>query len=123
MSWREDQYRRLAYIALREFPEIVVGTETIEGKLRIFIVDNSFIDVWLSEKRRGVCAYHWERRTINGTIYRHNNLPDRKARNLETFPKHFHSGNEENILESHISDAPEQAIREFLAFARKIMKC
>ena len=52
MSQREDLYRHLAYIALREFPDVVVGTEIVEGKLRVFIVDKSFIDVWFSEKEK-----------------------------------------------------------------------
>lgn len=82
MSQLDDPYRRLAFIALREFPHIVVGTEIVEGKLRIFITDDSFIDVWFSEKREGVYAYHWERRMVDGTIYRHDNLPDREARKL-----------------------------------------
>jgi len=120
LSRREDLYRHLAYIALREFPDIVVGTEIAEGKLRVFIADKSFIDVWFSEKRKGVYAYHWEKRMVNGTIYRHNNLPDREARNLDTFPKHFHDGAEENVRESRISDDPEQAIRQFLTFVRKV---
>lgn len=121
MSQHEDRYRRLAYIALREFPDVVIGTEIVEGKLRIFMGNEGFIDVWFSEKRKGVYAYHWERRMVNGTIYRHNNLPDREARDLDTFPKHFHEGAEENIRESHISDDPDQAIRQFLAFVRKFL--
>jgi len=113
-------YRRLAYIALREFPDVVVGTEIIEGKLRIFIADKSFVDIWFSEKRKGVYAYHWERRMIDGTIYRHNNLPDREARNLDTFPKHFHDETEENIRESHINDDPEQAIRQLVSVSVRL---
>ncbi len=120
MSQLDDLYRRLAFIALREFPDVVVGTEIVEGKLRIFIADDSFIDIWFSEKRKGVYAYHWERRMVDGTIYRHDNLPDREARKLETFPKHFHEGSEENIRESRISDDPEQAIRQFLTFVREV---
>lgn len=120
MSQLDDLYRRLAFIALREFPDVVVGTEIVEGKLRIFIADVNFIDIWFSEKRKGVYAYHWERRMVDGTIYRHDNLPDREARKLETFPKHFHEGSEENIRESRISDDPEQAIRQFLTFVREV---
>jgi hypothetical protein len=120
LSQLDDLYRRLAFIALREFPDVVVGTEIVEGKLRIFIADDSFIDIWFSEKRKGVYAYHWERRMVDGTIYRHDNLPDREARKLETFPKHFHEGSEENIRESRISDDPEQAIRQFLTFVREV---
>jgi len=122
LSQLDDPYRRLAFIALREFPDVVVGTETVDGKLRIFITDDSFIDIWFSEKRKGIYAYHWERRMVDGTIYRHDNLPDRGARNLETFPKHFHEGSEENIRESSISDDPEQAVRQFLTFVRESLR-
>ena len=34
------------------------------------------------------------------------------------FPKHFHDGSEDNVGESHISDSPDQALREFLHFVR-----
>ena len=115
-------YSRLAQIATTDFFEIVEGTKTIEGKLRILIKDGSFMDVWLSEKKRGVYAYHWERRAIDGTIYRHNNLPDKEARKLKTFPKHFHEKSEEIIKESHISDNPEKALSSFLIFVRELIK-
>lgn len=54
MTSREDVYELLENIVLSEFPEIVIGTETVEGKLRLFISDGSFMDVWLSEKKVGV---------------------------------------------------------------------
>ena len=34
-------------------------------------------------------------------------------------PKHFHNGSEDNAAESHISDTPQDAMREFLAFVRQ----
>lgn len=57
---------------------------------------------------------------VDDTVYRHDNLPDKEARNLSTFPKHFHEGSEENIRESRISDDPERAIRQFLTFVREV---
>ena len=39
-------------------------------------------------------------------------------RYVATFPKHFHDGSESNVVESHISDDPKEAIREFLTFVR-----
>ncbi|RLB28335.1 MAG: hypothetical protein DRG87_09550 [Deltaproteobacteria bacterium] len=122
MTSRDLQYSRLAQIAITDFSEIVEGTKIIEGKLRILIKDGSFIDIWLSEKKRGVYAYHWERRAIDGTIYRHNNLPDKEARKLKTFPKHFHEKSEEIVKESYISDIPEEAFSSFLIFARELLK-
>jgi len=40
-----ERLRELAEIAEREFPDIVEFTE-VTHKLRIFIVDGSFVDVW-----------------------------------------------------------------------------
>jgi len=118
LSSRDKTYQSLAYIAVSEFSDIVQGARVVEGKLRILISDGSYIDVWLSEKRPGIYAYHWERRSVDGTIYRHNNLPDREARKLKTSPKHFHNEKEQRVEESYISDSPEEALRSFLNFAR-----
>jgi len=122
LNSREELYQHLAHIAISEFPDIVQGTIIIEGKLRIIISDGSFIDIWLSEKKKGVYAYHWERRNVNGTIYRHNNIPDKKARKLETFPKHFHNEKEQKVEESYISNIPEEALKYLLKFARSKLR-
>lgn len=49
MSSRDDLYGPIENAVLREFPDVVVGTEPVEGKLRLFVKDGSFIDVWLSQ--------------------------------------------------------------------------
>lgn len=112
-----EKLKKLAEIAEREFPDIVEFTE-ITHKLRIFIVDGSFVDVWLSE-RLNRYAYRWERRHIDGKIFRHDNIPHAK---WKSFPKHFHNGCEENVVESNISDEPEEAIREILMFIKKYFR-
>ncbi len=42
-------------------------------KLRLEIVDGSIVDIYLSITGR--YSYHWERRLVDGSIYRHNNAP------------------------------------------------
>lgn len=109
-------------IALSEFLDIVEETELIYSpagrvrKLRIHVLDGSFVDVWFSSK--GDYAFHWERRPINGTLYRHDNAPHRRWRGIRTFPKHFHNGTEDNVQDSDISSRPDEALRDFLAFVR-----
>ncbi len=115
-------YGRLSEVALREYHNIVRETKIIENKLRIFLVDGSYIDVWVSAKRPGVYAFHWERRAIDGTVYRYNNIPDKRARHLPTFPKHFHEGSEENIVGRDFGDDPEEILRNFLDYARSLMR-
>jgi hypothetical protein len=110
---------RLSEIAETEFSDIVaVAYSPDTNRLRIILTDGSFIDVWCSLKLANRYSYHWERRALDGAIYRHDNTPDRKWRNVQTFPKHFHDGSEENVIESYISDVPERALREFLIFVR-----
>jgi len=55
LSSRDETYRDLAYIATSEFSDIVQGTRVVEGKLRIFISNGSYINVWQFEKRYIKC--------------------------------------------------------------------
>jgi hypothetical protein len=122
MPPRDKIYSQLAQVALGDFGDIVEGTKNIEGKLRILLRDESFVDIWLSAKKEGVYAYHWERKNVDGRIFRYNNLPDREAKSLQTYPKHFHDGTERNVLESNLSDNPEEALRIVLESARRIIQ-
>jgi len=114
-------FQKLSYIAEVEFSDIVETVEESEDKLRIYLIDGSFIDVWFSIKIIGRYAYHWERTHIDGKIYRHDNIPHKKWEFVKTFPKHFHCGSEKEVIESSISDNSEEAIRDILIFGRKIL--
>lgn len=114
-------FQKLSYISEVEFSDIVETVEESEDKLRIYLIDGSFIDVWFSIKISGRYAYHWERTHIDGKIYRHDNIPHKKWEFVKTFPKHFHCGSEKEVTESSISDNSEDAIREILTFGRKIL--
>lgn len=114
-------YDELARLALAEFPDVIVRAEplgrraAVPLKLRLTVRDGTLIDVWLSPDLARY-SYHWEQRARRGLIYRHDNAPDHP--DVATFPKHFHNGSETALEESHISDAPPLALREFLAFVR-----
>ncbi|MBX3001362.1 MAG: hypothetical protein KF893_22765 [Caldilineaceae bacterium] len=106
-------------LAVVEFADIVAYTSIRHvNELRIVLTDHSFLDVWFSLTIRDRYSYHWERRLIDGTIYRHDNAPDQNWQHVSTWPKHFHDGSQENTTESYISDDPATALREFLTFAR-----
>lgn len=110
---------RLREIAEVEFVDIVVEAFVPDiNELRVILTDGSFVDVWFSLKLPGRYSYHWERRAIDGKIYRHDNAPHKRWQSVATFPRHFHNGSETDISESHIREAPEEALREFLAFVR-----
>jgi hypothetical protein len=110
---------RLREIAQMEFVDIVVEAIIPDiNELRIILTDGSFVDVWFSLKLQGRYSFHWERRALDGKIYRHDNSPHRRWESVATFPRHFHDGSETNVSESQISEIPEDALREFLAFVR-----
>lgn len=107
----------LGRLAEMEFLDIVRSTAVFESKLRVTLIDGSYIDFWWSEEISGRFAYHWERTQIDGTIYRHDNIPHLRWRTVSSFPKHFHAGTQQAVTESDMSEYPEQGLRQFLRFA------
>jgi hypothetical protein len=89
----------------------------MRDKLRVVLMDSSYIDFWWSTQIAGRYAHHWERRHVDGTMYRHDNMPHPQWQRVASFPKHFHVEGQPHVVESTIADDPEQAVRQFLAFA------
>ncbi len=83
----DEMLEKLRELAISLYPEIVVGAEIVYGKLRIYLVDGSFIDIWISRRLPNRYAIHWERRHIDGTIYRWDNTPHEAHRHISTFPQ------------------------------------
>lgn len=107
----------LRRIAETDFLSVVRSTTIVRDKLRVVLVDDSYIDFWWSTQIPGRYAHHWERRHVDGTIYRHDNMPHPQWQGVDSFPKHFHSEGQQKVTESTMADDPEQAVRQFLAFA------
>jgi len=113
----------LQEIAELEFADIVLDVFVPDlNEIRIILTDGSFIDVWFSLKLSDRYSYHWERRAVDGTIYRHDNAPHKRWASIETFPQHFHNGTEDRVVKSNLSLEPEQALRQVLTFAQKKLK-
>lgn len=108
----------LATIAQTEFSDIISAAVVIDAKLRLVLFDASFIDFWWSISLPGRFAHHWERRHVDGTIYRHDNAPHPKWQHVSSFPSHFHFEKDANVVESNLSLDPATAVRQFLSFAR-----
>lgn len=112
--------QKLKQIAEIEFGDIVEDAIITDiNQLRIILKDASFIDIWYSLKISGRYSYHWERNHTDGSIYRHDNSPHKKWQYFVTFPKHFHNGKEEIVIESNINEIPDGGLREFLLFVRQ----
>lgn len=112
-----SDYGKLAEIARQEFADIVVQAEIRPEKLRVHLVDGSYVDVWLSRRLPERFAYHWERRHIDGKVYRYDNRPHHELSHMKGYPRHFHDGRA--VVEARFSEDTVQAFREFLALARE----
>ena len=117
-------YQELERIARTEFSDIVKETRFIGGrsaqpnKLRVYFIDNSFLDVWLSDEND--YSYHWEQRAQRGLIHRWDNAPDHPE--VESFPHHFHDGGENKVVSSNLDRDSSKSFRETLGFIKNKLK-
>lgn len=118
-----EVYEELRLIVQAEFADVVTSAEIaqltsgVPRKLRLSVIDGSYVDIFVSTSGR--YSYHWERNTPDvRTVYRHDNAPHMAWQHVTTFPKHFHDGSENNVVASDISDEPRHALRQFCRFIR-----
>ena len=63
-----NDLRRIAEI---EFGHLVIDSQPLGEKTRLFLNDGSYIDLWLSRRLQERFGFHWERRHLDGTMYRY----------------------------------------------------
>lgn len=110
-----DDIKRIAEV---EFADIVKTTHQIDYKLRVILVNNSFIDVHLSQRLPDRFGFHWECMDTKGTIYRYDNFPDKKWQSVATFPHHFHNSFQDNVEASPFPLTIIQGFRAFMEFVK-----
>lgn len=113
-----DPLRRIAEV---EFAAIVVQTDLIGAKLRVLLIDTSYIDVWVSRKLVARFGFHWERQHLDGRLFRYDNFPDTDWSAVSTFPFHFHDGSQTTVVAAPFSTDVEPAFREFMAFVQRTL--
>lgn len=112
-------YSRFVGICESQFPDIITAWIIKSNKLRLFIIDGSYMDVWFSVTLANRFAYHWERRLVDGSIYRLDNRPHQELISLSGYPVHFHNGVDSVVEESTFSIDLEAAFIEFLEMVRQ----
>ena len=112
----------LKRIAEVEFSEMVKSTHIHDYKLRILLVDNSIIDVYLSQSIPGKFGFHWECMDKRGSFYRYDNYPDQNFKSVSTFPFHFHNGKQECVEASSFPLTIIDGFRGFLEFVNNKME-
>ena len=97
---------------------IVEILEPSPYKRRFMFRDKSFLDTYLSVSRKNVYAFHYERRHLDGTLFRVDNYPHHSAVKAKSFPHHFHDGSDRKVKSSAFGTAPEEVLENFLSFIR-----
>lgn len=105
-----------------EFADIVKTAFYVDYKLRITLINNSFIDVHLSQRLPDKFGFHWECKDKKGTIYRYDNFPDKHWQSVSTFPYHFHNKLQNSVEASPFPQAPLEGFRAFMEFVRSKLK-
>jgi len=111
----------LCRIAEVEFTAIVVQADILGAKLRVLLTDASYVDVWASRTLQGRFGFHWERRHLDGRVYRYDNFPDTNWSGVSTFTFHFHNGDQDTVIAAPFALTLEQGFREFMAFVQRTM--
>jgi len=116
---------KIKQILEKEFSDIVIETKDMltrqsigSGKIRCFIKDGSFVDIFVSQSLRFSC--HWERRALDGKIYRVDNAPNHPE--ISSAPWHFHYGSDSIIKPFKGSTEIGEIIKGFFNLIRSIIK-
>ncbi len=105
-----------------ELNDIVYSSQITRNKLRIIFVDQSFVEIFKSNNVKSRWAFHWERKHVDGTIYRHDNIPHKAWENVESFPWHYHFKTEKNVINSDFTNDTIQNVQKLIHFIREIVK-
>ncbi len=111
-----DDLKRIAEV---EFADIIKETFFIEYKLRIILVDKSFIDVHLSQRIPDKFSFHWECISSLGALYRYDNFPDKNWQSVPTYPHHFHDGSQDVVKPSPFPLNSIDGFRAFMEFVKE----
>ena len=98
----------------KEFSDIITNVELQPDKLRIMLIDGSWIEIRYPVEDK--FSFHWQR---GDKIYRLDTAPHHK--HIKTFPRHIHLGSEDNVVEDFITrvgDKPEENFRNFMKWVR-----
>lgn len=122
-----EKFTKFTQIAEIEFSDIVLSTQELGFKLRVYLKDKTFLDFFYSANTKlQRFSIHWERAHIDGLIYRIDNTPDKKWQRVETFPIHFHEREYSRVLVPSFlegrDDDLKKIFRGFLNFVREKLK-
>ncbi len=111
-----DDLRDLERIALMRYASLIQSSYLVENKLRFILYDGSILDIFHSFEKPLHWAFHWDRRQLDGRIYRHDNIPHKIWKKQSPFGWHFHEKSEENVVISDFTSDPISNLTKMFQF-------
>jgi len=115
----DELYEKIVYLIGRLDLSEILYIEWRKDRIRVYFIDDSFLDIWFSRNKPCKYAFHWERRHVDGSIYRWDNVAHRKYEYIETFPHHLHYGSKDNVRPFRPASTWEETIVEIINFIIK----
>jgi hypothetical protein len=112
------KFELIKRIANTEYSSIVKYSFRLNYKLRIILIDESFIDVNISSTLKEKFGFHWETKNKFNDIYRFDNFPDVKWNYLKSFPFHFHFKQQDYVIEPPFPKELAAGFRGFMDFVK-----
>lgn len=107
-----------AKIAQKEFSGIVKSIEIFDDRIKLIFIDESYMEVRYPQEDK--YSFHWQR---GSEVYRIDTAPHH--RQVTTFPRHIHSGSEDNVIEDNVtslSNTPEENFRRVLNWVKSMIQ-
>ena len=104
---------------LVELKNIIRSSKITRNKLRFTFADQSFLEIFKSNNIINRWAFHWERKHVDGMIYRHDNVPHKSWKKIESFPWHYHFKFEENVIKSDFSNDIIQNVQKLIIIIKE----
>lgn len=112
------RYVTFLKVARDEFSGIVVDAELRADRVRLILIDGSWIDIRYPVEDK--FSFHWQR---DNKIYRVDTAPHHKG--IRSFPRHIHFGSEDNVIEDHVLGedvSPDENFRRFMGWVSELLR-
>ena len=112
------RYLTFLRIASDEFSDIVVDAELHPDRVRLVLIDGSWIDMRYPVEDK--FSFHWQ---MEDKIYRIDTAPHHKG--IMTFSRHIHFGSEDNVIEDYVLEenvSPGENFKRFMEWASELLR-
>ena len=104
---------------------LTIGISQLYLIKKYFFISNPLkiiLEIFKSNNILNRWAFNWERKHVDGTIYRQDNIPLISWEEIETFPWHYHYKSEENVINSDFTNDITQNVQKLILIVKERIK-